>query len=222
MEQSQRDLLRLSLAIARQVVMAEMKTNPRALGKIVARLLDEAEDRKVVAVRLHPEDAERFNRSAAAETLANAGITVQSSPEVGPGGVILETGFGKLDARLETRLDEIAAALLGDSRVPADGRDEGLGLYVLPEDGTDAVDALDSPAPSLWEEDGATKEEVGESLWETQPAYFGAGAGSSAAPRSGAEPRKAGSAEGPSGTGQDGTAAPPQREATSDQQEAHT
>ena len=38
---------------------------------------------------------------------------MQASPEIKPGGVILETGFGKLDARLETRLDELTAALLG-------------------------------------------------------------------------------------------------------------
>jgi flagellar biosynthesis/type III secretory pathway protein FliH len=41
---------------------------------------------------------------------------LQSSPEIKPGGVILETGFGKLDARLETRLDEMTAALLGNQK----------------------------------------------------------------------------------------------------------
>jgi len=173
-EQIQRDILRLSLAIARQVVMAEMKTNPDALGEVIARLLDDAEDRKVIAVRLHPEDAGRFNRSAAAQALGKAGITVQPSPDVGPGGVVLETGFGKLDARIETRLDEIAAALLGDAPVPPTGPGEGL---ELPADLSPAAPALRSSTASA-ERSGrhkprrATEEnEFGESLWETQPAY---------------------------------------------------
>jgi flagellar biosynthesis/type III secretory pathway protein FliH len=108
------EILELSLAIARRVVMGEMKTNPGAVGQIVSALLTEAESRKVFAVRLHPDDLERIKQSpGAVERLEKAKIALQSSPEIRPGGVILETGFGKLDARLETRLDEMTAALLG-------------------------------------------------------------------------------------------------------------
>jgi len=111
------EILQLSLAIARRVVMGEMKTNPALVGEIVSALLAEAEGRKVFAVRLHPEDIERLKQSpGAVERLEKAKIALQSSPEIKPGGVILETGFGKLDARLETRLDEMTAALLGNQK----------------------------------------------------------------------------------------------------------
>jgi flagellar biosynthesis/type III secretory pathway protein FliH len=97
--------------------MGEMKTNPALVGEIVSALLDEAEGRKVFAVRLHPDDIERLKQSpGAVERLEKAKIALQSSPEIKPGGVILETGFGKLDARLETRLDEMTAALLGNQK----------------------------------------------------------------------------------------------------------
>ncbi len=111
------EILELSLAIARRVVMSEMKTNPGLVGEIVSALLAEAEGRKVFAVRLHPDDIERLKQSpGAVERLEKAKIALQSSPEIKPGGVILETGFGKLDARLETRLDEMTAALLGNQK----------------------------------------------------------------------------------------------------------
>ena len=98
--------------------MGEMKTNPGAVAEIVSALLAEAEGRKVFAVRLHPDDLERLKQSpGAVERLEKAKIALQASPEIKPGGVILETGFGKLDARLETRLDEMTAALLGNQRV---------------------------------------------------------------------------------------------------------
>jgi flagellar biosynthesis/type III secretory pathway protein FliH len=94
--------------------MGEMKTNPGVVGEIVSALLSEAEGRKVFAVRLHPDDVERLKQSPGAmERLEKAKIALHAAPEIKPGGVILETGFGKLDARLETRLDEMAAALLG-------------------------------------------------------------------------------------------------------------
>jgi flagellar biosynthesis/type III secretory pathway protein FliH len=117
-EQTRRaEILELSLAIARRVVMVEMKTNPGAIGEIVSTLLAESEGRKVFAVRLHPDDLERLKQSpAAVERLEKAKIALQSSPEIKPGGVVLETGFGKLDARLETRLDEMTAALLGSQK----------------------------------------------------------------------------------------------------------
>ncbi len=115
-EQTRRaEILELSLAIARRVVMAEMKMNPGAVGEMVNALLAEAEGRKVFAVRLHPDDLERLKQSpGAVERLEKAKIALHASPEIKPGGVVLETGFGKLDARLETRLDEMTAALLGN------------------------------------------------------------------------------------------------------------
>jgi len=120
-EQTRRaEILELSLAIARRVVMGEMKTNPGMVAEMVNTLLAEAEGRKVFAVRLHPDDLERLKQSSVAvERLEKAKIALQASPEIKPGGVILETGFGKLDARLETRLDEMTAALLGNQKSEA-------------------------------------------------------------------------------------------------------
>jgi len=86
-EQTRRaEILELSLAIARRVVMVEMKTNPGAVGEIVSALLAESEGRKVFAVRLHPDDLERLKQSpAAVERLEKAKIALQSSPEIKPG-----------------------------------------------------------------------------------------------------------------------------------------
>ena len=116
-EQTRRaELLELSMAIARRVVMGEMKTNPGVIAEIVSALLGEADNRKVFAVRLNPEDVGRLKQTPGAiERLEKAKIVLQSAPEIKPGGAILETGFGKLDARLETRLDEMAASLLGET-----------------------------------------------------------------------------------------------------------
>ncbi len=88
-EQTRRaEILELSLAIARRVVMGEMKTNPGIIAEMVNTLLAEAEGRKVFAVRLHPDDLERLKQSpGAVERLEKAKIALQASPEIKPGGV---------------------------------------------------------------------------------------------------------------------------------------
>lgn len=110
------DVVQLSLSIAQQVVMAELKTQPEAIGSIVQKLLDAAEGRKVTEVRLNPSDAACLQRLPVGAALQQAEIAVTPSEEIKPGGCVLETGFGRLDARLETRLEEISAVLLGARR----------------------------------------------------------------------------------------------------------
>lgn len=107
------DVLRLSMAVARQVVMHELRTQPETIERVIVALLEEAEGRKIVSLRLSPADAKRIAASPVAATLAQVGVTVESSEEIRPGGCVLETGFGRLDARVETRLEEIASALMG-------------------------------------------------------------------------------------------------------------
>ena len=111
-EAMKHDMLRLILAIARQVVMSELKSHPEAIAEIVRKLLDEAEGRKVFSVHLHPNDVKRIAASTLAHLLEGAEIALHPSEEITPGGCILETSFGRLDARLETRIQELAGSLL--------------------------------------------------------------------------------------------------------------
>lgn len=115
-EELERDVVKLSVAIARKVVMHELATRPETIKEIVHSLVEEAEDRKVSAVRLNSADHERLCESGMTETLEQAGIAVQATDDIQAGGCVVETAFGRLDARVETRLDEIAASLLGTEK----------------------------------------------------------------------------------------------------------
>lgn len=115
-ESLKHDVLRLSLAIGRQVALCELQINRDAVAEMVARLLHEAEDRKVSVVRLNPRDAQALKGTLAEMELQKAEVALQVCEEVPPGGCVLETGFGRLDARFETRAEELAAVLLGSHR----------------------------------------------------------------------------------------------------------
>ena len=111
-------MLDLSVAIARRVVMSELRTRPELIGEIVKRLRDEAEGRRILTLRVHPEDAKRLDSLPAGRALKQGGISVTEDDSITPGGCEVETGFGRLDARVETRLAEVAGGLLGMEAAP--------------------------------------------------------------------------------------------------------
>lgn len=125
MESLQHEAVQLSIAIARQVVMSEVKSRPQVMERVVSRLLSDANGRKVSAILLNPEDAERLGALPVMETLREAGISINASDDVAPGGCVLETAFGRLDAQLETRMEEVAAALASQEENDTSGADEG-------------------------------------------------------------------------------------------------
>jgi flagellar biosynthesis/type III secretory pathway protein FliH len=124
-EEMERDIVKLSLAVARRVVMHELATRPETILQIAHALLEEAEDRNVSAMRLNPADLERLRQSGASAALEQAGIALHGSEEIRAGGCVLETDFGRLDARVETRLDEIAGALLGGDHSRDETKEDG-------------------------------------------------------------------------------------------------
>jgi len=130
------EALELAMAVARQVVMCELSLRPECVAAVVERLLDATDGRKAFALRVHPDDAARLAALPVAQALAQGGIQVQADPELRPGGCILETGFGKLDARVETRLAELAETLLGDAARETAGAD----------DVSDAIEQRETPA----------------------------------------------------------------------------
>jgi flagellar assembly protein FliH len=68
-----------------------------------------------VTVRVHPEDAALLEQAVAADTALapmSESICWRPDPGVALGGCIVDGGHGQLDARLETQLDGLRAALL--------------------------------------------------------------------------------------------------------------
>jgi flagellar assembly protein FliH len=110
--------LGLSLAIARQIAMSELQSRPEAIGDILEQLLADLEGRKVFAVRMHPDDAELIKTLPVAKVLEETHVQVRSDDGITRGGCAIETGFGRLDAQVETRIAEMSAALLGTADGP--------------------------------------------------------------------------------------------------------
>ncbi len=111
------ELVRLALAVAGKVVAGEVALDRGVVTRIAAEALQAARDRREVVVRVAPADAAalRAEEPRLLEALARArAVAIREDPAVGRGGVVVETEAGTVDARIETRLDALRRALLGE------------------------------------------------------------------------------------------------------------
>lgn len=118
----EQELLALSIALARQIVRRELKTDPTQIIGIIrdaiAALPVAARD---VRVHLHPEDA-AVVRAHLAPTESERAWSIVEDPVMARGGCQVVTATSRIDARLEKRIGAILSELLGTEREPASAR----------------------------------------------------------------------------------------------------
>jgi type III secretion protein L len=99
------EMIRLATAIARKIIGEELRTSPETIVAIVREALAAGRGQRIV-IRVHPSAAALVRKSVGAE------IQVAASESVAPGGCVIESEFGIVDAQLETQLRVIERALL--------------------------------------------------------------------------------------------------------------
>jgi flagellar assembly protein FliH len=109
LESLRHELVDVVLLAAGRIVGAEIAADPALVRHAVAQALGRLESRTEIELRLHPQDAERLEALLRART--GPRVSVVTDAELTPGGCIVNGPDGEVDARLETRLEEVAAAL---------------------------------------------------------------------------------------------------------------
>lgn len=109
-QRARKDAIELGLLVARELIGAELLTNPRAV-QIAAQeaLLSVAAARRVV-VHVHADDLPALVESGAMR-LEGTTVEIQADPRLSRGDVVVETEAGTVDARVETRFLELVRAL---------------------------------------------------------------------------------------------------------------
>jgi flagellar assembly protein FliH len=110
------ELLTLAMALARQIVRREIKSDPtQIIGIIREAIAALPVAAREVRVHLHPEDA-AVVRQHLAPTEHERAWTIFEDPVMARGGCEVKTPTSRIDARLETRLGAILSELLGTER----------------------------------------------------------------------------------------------------------
>jgi flagellar assembly protein FliH len=115
-EEVERELLTLAMALARQIVRRELKTDPtQIIGIIREAIAALPVAAREVRVHLHPEDA-TVVRQHLAPTESERAWAIVEDPVMARGGCQITTTTSRIDARLESRLGAILSELLGTER----------------------------------------------------------------------------------------------------------
>lgn len=114
---AQQDVVALAVAIAGRIVQREIRVDPEVATRQVAAALTMLSDVRDARVFVHPED-----REAVAEALpglvralsSTAHVELLEDPALGRGGIVVRSGDGVIDARIEVQIRRIAEALAPD------------------------------------------------------------------------------------------------------------
>ena len=107
--EAERELVALSLAIARRVVHRELHVDPTTVLAIVHACLQEFDRVEIQRLTVSPEDLDAVAAYFRDHPVANLKLVADSG--VSRGGAIFRTNQGELDARIETQLQEIEYGL---------------------------------------------------------------------------------------------------------------
>lgn len=117
-QESESEIIKLILTIANKIVGYEIDNNGMNVVKhVVKDALSYVSEKKIIAVRLSPDDVKKINTLEEMK-VTDQNIKMVEDRTITSGGCILETNFGSVDSQIETRWEEILKAFLGNKNEP--------------------------------------------------------------------------------------------------------
>ncbi len=111
------ELAQLSLAAGSQLARRELQLDPAQVIAIIRECVDALpSSARHVRVNLHPADAEIVRGRLSAPSAERAAWSIVEDPVMGRGGCRVLTDVSEVDARLESRVAAVVAAVLGEQR----------------------------------------------------------------------------------------------------------
>lgn len=108
------EVVRAAMRVARELLAAEMQLREDAVVDVAATALVAAKTARDINLRANPRDAAvlRNHKARLVSVLTRAkDLEVREDRRVRPGGVLIETESGVVDAQLETQLEELELVL---------------------------------------------------------------------------------------------------------------
>jgi flagellar assembly protein FliH len=112
--EAESDILRLAIKVAEQVIRNEITLHRDVAMNIISEAIARVSDREQIILKVNKEDIENVKRYK--DRLASVidgvkSFSILEDTQVEPGGCIIETNLGFIDARIKTRIDQIEHAL---------------------------------------------------------------------------------------------------------------
>ena len=107
--ETESELLKLSVLIAKKIIRQEIKTEKGIIKNTIGAAMKSLVDKQHIQILLNPDDSEEARNllpEFAAMTKGGQFQLVEDN-SLEPGGCILETGFGKINVTIEDQLTEL-------------------------------------------------------------------------------------------------------------------
>ena len=114
-DSAESDVLKLCVDVAEKLVRREIKTDPRLVLRTIKSCLRRVKDRNEVCVRVSPQELEQVKahrEELLAATEGVRGLSIVDDRRVSPGGCVVETPSGDMDARIETQTEQMRRKLM--------------------------------------------------------------------------------------------------------------
>lgn len=111
---AEKEMVDLVVLIAAEIVRREVAQDPAIVVEVLRKAVSELETKQSIVVRLSPKDMELLGvmrESLQQEMEVVEKMEFKADPAITPGGCILETNIGSLDATVENRLINIHRTL---------------------------------------------------------------------------------------------------------------
>jgi flagellar assembly protein FliH len=111
------EALDLAVEMARRIIGRELRCDPTAASAGAVAALRAAGRWRVLRIRLHPEGVATAGDGAPdlAAAIAGGALELVADPALAPGDVVVETEGGRIDGRIDSRLETFRAALGPDA-----------------------------------------------------------------------------------------------------------
>lgn len=110
-KESELSLLNLALRIARHIIQAEISIDQEKIAHIVKETLAYAKNLEVVALELHPEDVSYITEQSTLLEELPDDVRIKKGASIARGGCVLHTNMETIDAKIETKLQQLAEEL---------------------------------------------------------------------------------------------------------------
>ena len=110
----ERGAVELALAIAKKVVSHEVSVNEETLLGVLKGALEKVIDQEKIKIRINKLDLQFINESGyqiSGLTDNFKDVIIEGDDTISRGGCVIETGFGSIDARIESQLQAVGDLL---------------------------------------------------------------------------------------------------------------
>jgi flagellar assembly protein FliH len=111
LEEHDRDIVDVALAIAQKIIMREVETDRKLIMRQVRQVLGILINKSLVTLKVHPQDLvmlKPLHEALQAEFLDGNHLIIEGHEDVQPGGCLVEQAGLQLDARLQQQLETVA------------------------------------------------------------------------------------------------------------------